>query len=145
MKKILCVLALVAIVTPAHAGLLVEEIDIDTFFVSYERGRWTSATVLDTAAKARRKLEKLSHRYCLDQGYGFVRFLTLGEISRDETLRAVWEMAAGDEASDSHQVSGGDPYLVNKAHKSRRIVRFSVDPSEGFDAPDRFSIVIADE
>lgn len=133
MKKILFALGLAAIVVPAHAGLLVEEIDTDTFFVSYERGRWTSATVLDTAAKARRKLEKLSHRYCLEQGYGYVRFLALGEISRDETLRAVWEMAAGDEPSDSHQISGGDPYLVNKAHKARRIVRFSVGSAEGFE------------
>jgi hypothetical protein len=136
MKKIWLTIAIFGLVAPLRAGILVEEIDQDTFFVSYERGRWTSATVLDTASKARRKLEKLSHRYCLEEGYSQVRFLTLGEISRDENLRAVWEMAAGDEASDSHQITGDDPFLISKAHKSRRIVRFSVEPREGFEVCD---------
>ncbi|MEJ2086162.1 MAG: hypothetical protein P8Y44_10860 [Acidobacteriota bacterium] len=133
MKRFLVLIALLVAVAPAHAGLLVEEIGDDTFFVSYERGRWTSATILDTAAKARRKLEKLSHRYCLEEGYGYVRFLSLAEISRDEDLRAVWEMAAGDEASDSYQIAGDDPLFINKAHKTRRIVRFSTEPKERFE------------
>lgn len=133
MRWIIVLLAIVGFVAPLSAGILMEEIDQDTYFVSYERGRWTSATVLDTASKARRKLEKLSHRWCLEQGYGFVRFLTLGEISRDENLRAVWEMAAGDEASDSHEIAGDDPWLISKAHKSRRIVMFATEARDGYE------------
>ena len=122
------------LVMPSSAGLLVEEIDRDIFFVSYERGRWTSATVLDTASKARRKIEKLSHRYCLEEGYLYLRFPTLGEISRDENLRAAWELGAGDEASDSFLISGGEIYLVNKAHKTRRILILANAPGDGFEA-----------
>jgi len=134
MKRITILVAMIGLVAPLSAGLLVEEIDQDIFFVSYERGRWTSATILDTAAKARRKVEKLSHRYCLAEGYSYLRFPTLGEISRDETLRAAWELGAGDEASDSFLISGDDPYLPNKAHKTRRILLLAHTPDESFQA-----------
>ena len=134
MKRITVLVALVGLVTPLSAGLLVEEIDRDIYFVSYERGRWTSATVLDTASKARRKVEKLSHRFCLEEGYSYLKFPTLGEISRDESLRAAWELAAGDEASDSFMVTGDDPFLISKAHKARRILMLSSTSGEGFEA-----------
>jgi len=133
-RKAAFVLALVCLVTPAHAGFAAEKIQDDVYFVSYERGRWTSGSVLDTARKAQRKLEKGCHRLCLEQGYGFMRILTTVEIAEDEGLRAAWELWVGDEPADASQISGGDDSLVSKAHKSRRVLVLSREMQDGFRA-----------
>ena len=133
MKRVAVTVMILCLVSPAWAGLTTDEIDEGVYLVSYERGRWTSATILDTAQKARRKVEKLSHRFCLEEGYAYLRFPTLGEISRDENLRAVWEFAAGDEPADDFEISGGDRGIVSKAHKVRRILILSELEEAGFD------------
>lgn len=133
-RKGAALLVLVCLVAPAYAGFMAEKIEDDVYFVSYERGRWTSGSVLDTARKAQRKLEKASHRLCLEQGFTFMRILTMAEIAEDEKLRSAWELWVGDEPADSFQISGGDESLVSKAHKSRRVLVLSREGMEGFRA-----------
>jgi hypothetical protein len=134
MNRTALALVLAFFVAPAYAGFMAQEVDEGIYFVSYERGRWTSSTVLDTARKARRKIDKASHRFCLEEGYSYLRFPTLGQISRDESLKSVWEIAVGDEAADSFEVSGGDHGLVSKAHKVHRLLLLSTEEMEGFEA-----------
>lgn len=131
-RKGAAVLALVCLVAPAYAGFIAERIEEDVYFVSYERGRWTSGTVLDTVKKAQRKLEKGSHRLCLERGFSFMRILTTAEIAKDDELRAAWELWVGDEPADMFQISGGDESLVSKAHKSRRVLVLSREMQDGF-------------
>jgi len=133
-RKGTAVLFLVCLVAPALAGFNAEKLEDDVYFVSYERGRWTSGSVLDTAKKAQRKLEKASHRLCLEQGFTFMRILTTAEIAENDKLRIAWELWVGDEPADSFQVSGGDDSLVSKTHKSRRVLVLSREMTEGFRA-----------
>ena len=136
MKRITIAILLAALSVPAYAGFQGEQIDEGLYFVWYERGRWTAGTVLDTARKARRKLDRKSNNFCLEQGYDYKRFLTLGEISRDDDLLRVWQLAAGDESADSYQIadSQGNPLsLVSKTHKSMRLLALSGSPEAGFE------------
>ncbi len=134
MKRITLALLLVAFAAPAFAGFQAEQIDDGLYFVWYERGRWTAGSVLDTARKARRKLERLSHGFCLAQGYNYMRFVTLGEISRDEELQRAWKLAIGDESADSYEISDGEGFLglVSKTHKSARLLKLSEEYQEGW-------------
>lgn len=126
--------AVLCLATPAHAGFMADKIDQGVYLVSYERGRWTSGSVLDTARKAQRKLLRKSQEFCQREGYAFMRFPTLAEIGQDGELLPAWKVFAGDEAADSFQTSGGswgDSY--SKTHKSRRILILSLDPAAGFE------------
>lgn len=133
MKRSVFFLLMVCLVAPAYAGFRAEKIEEGVYFVSYERGRWTTGTVLDTASKAVRKLQKKSHGLCLDEGYSYMRFATLVEIAEDEALSGVWDVAVGDQPADSFQSSGGDHGLPAKVHKSSRILFLSDSPAEGFE------------
>jgi hypothetical protein len=133
-RKSAAVLMFACLVAPAHAGFTAEKLEDDVYFVSYERGRWTSGTVFDTARKAQRKLEKGCNRLCIEQDFRFMRILTTAEIAEDEDLRSAWELWVGDEAADTFQISGGDDGLVSKAHKSRRVLVLSRERMEGFRA-----------
>jgi hypothetical protein len=133
MKRAVLFLLLVCLVAPAYAGFRAEKIEEGVYFVSYERGRWTTGTVLDTAAKAVRKLNKKSHQLCLGEGYSYMRFATLGEIAEDEVLSGAWDVAVGDQPADAFQSSGGDDGLPAKVHKSSRILFLSDTPVEGFE------------
>lgn len=134
LRKSAAALVLFCLVAPAYAGFTAEKVTHDIYFVSYERGRWTAGTLLDTAKKARRKLERASDRLCVEQGFSFMRILTPAEVAWDEDLRVAWELWAGDEPADSFQTSGGDDGLPSKTHKSRRVLLFSHEPEEGFRA-----------
>ena len=126
--------AALCLATPAHAGFMAEKIDQGVYLVSYERGRWTSGSVLDTARKAQRKLFRKSQEFCRQEGYAFMRLPTLAEIGEDQELRTAWQVFAGDEAADSFQTSGGswgDSY--SKTHKSRRVLLLSTDGLAGFE------------
>ena len=134
MKRIIVTLLVTALAVPAYGGFQSEVVDDGLYFVWYERGRWTAGSALDTARKARRKLERKSHDLCLAEGYEYLRFLTFGEISRDENLRLAWELAAGDESADSYEITDGSGYfgIVAKTHKSLRFLAVSKSYQEGF-------------
>ena len=136
MKRLTMTLMILALAAPAFAGFQGEEVDEGLHFVSYERGRWTAGSVLDTASKARRKIERLANDYCLAEGYSYMRFVSFGEISRDEELRQVWELANGDMSADSYEISDGRAYLgmVAKTHKTVRLMRLSEVAEEGWTA-----------
>jgi len=133
MKRAALFVLLVFLVVPTYAGFRADKIEDGTYFVSYERGRWTSGTILDTAAKAVRKLDRKSHEFCLSEGYSYMRFATLAEIAADESLAGIWSVAVGDEPADVFQISGGDEGLPAKVHKSSRILFLSSAPEEGFE------------
>jgi len=81
------------------------------------------------------RLEKKVNLFCLEEGYAYYRFPTLGEIARNEELRAVWELVAGDEALNTSDNVGGFLYGgVEHVHKSRRMLLLSESPSEGWEA-----------
>lgn len=119
---------------PAHAGFLAEKIDEGIYFVSYQRGQLLRGEVLfDTEKRVIKRIEKKSHKFCLDEGYGYLKFPTLAEIAKDETLRTVWQIAAGDESQNTSEVEG-DLYGLKYTHKSRRILLLSRIPEEDFAA-----------
>ncbi len=127
----LALFALLAV--PVLAAFLAEKIDEGIYFVSYERGKLTSGGMLDTAKKARKKITKRSHKFCLEEGYKYLKFPTLGEIVKDEELRAVWQIAAGDEELDSSETSGNVWQGTVRTHKARRLLLLSKEPQEGYE------------
>ena len=119
---------------PAYAGFLAEKIDDGIYFVSYQRGQVLRGELLfDTEKRVVKRIEKKSHRFCLDEGYGYLKFPTLAEIAKDETLRAVWQIAAGDESQNTSDTEG-DLFGLSHTHKSRRILLLSRVPEEEFAA-----------
>jgi hypothetical protein len=60
-----------------------------------------------------------------------MKFATMAEIVRDETLSGVWGVAVGYHPADAFQTRGGDNGLPAKVHKSSRILFLSVAPTEG--------------
>lgn len=136
MRRLTMALMMLALAAPVFAGFQGEEVDDGLHFVWYERGRWTAGSVLDTARKARRKLERLANDYCLAEGHSHMRFVSFGEISRDEELRRIWELANGDASADSYEISDGRAYLglVAKTHKTARLLRLGDTPDEGWTA-----------
>ena len=133
MRRTLTILVFfVLTATIASAAFLAEKVDEDIYFVSYERGKMTRGGLLDTSKKARRKLEGRSHEFCLEEGYKYLKFPTLGEIARDEILRTVWSLAAGDESKDSSSMSGDVWSGTTTTHKSRDLLLLSHEEQEGF-------------
>ncbi len=123
---------MLCLTAPTYAGFMAEKIDDGLYLVSYERGRLTAGSILDTAKKAQRKLVKKSHEFCLAEHYSYMRFASPAEIGRDDTLQAAWEIFVGDEAADSFQTSGGDLDYA-KTHKTRRILILSNTEMDGFE------------
>jgi len=129
--SVLVVLALLA--TAASAAYLAEKVDEGVYFVSYERGKITRGGILDTSNKARKKLVNRSHQFCLDEGYNYLKFPTVGEISRDENLRMIWRIAVGDESKDTSSLSGNIWAGTTSTHKSRDLLLLSPEEQEGFE------------
>ena len=89
--------------------------------------------ILDTSNKARKKLVNRSHQFCLDEGYDYLKFPTVGEISRDENLRMIWRIAVGDESKDTSSLSGNIWAGTTSTHKSRDLLLLSPEEQEGFE------------
>lgn len=118
---------------PAVAGFLAEPVDEGIYFVSYQRGQVLRGNVLfDREKKVQKRLVRKSHLFCLDEGYIYLKFPTLGEIAKDEYLRAIWELGAGDSSQNTSQVEGTE-FSLNHVHKTRRLLMLSETPDEGFE------------
>ncbi|MGB5162651.1 MAG: hypothetical protein WBP10_05860 [Thermoanaerobaculia bacterium] len=134
MRRTLTLLfSLTILATIADAAFLSEEVDEGIYFVSYERGKMTRGGVLDTSKKARRKLENRSHEFCLEEGFKYLKFPTIGEISRDENLRMIWSIAAGDDSKDSSSMSGDLWSGTTSTHKSRDLLLLAHEEQDGFE------------
>ena len=118
---------------PAFAGFLAEQVDEGVFFVSYQRGQLLRGNVLwDREKKVQKRLVRKANVFCLDEGYTFLKFPTLGEIARDDYLRMVWELGAGDASQNTSQVEASE-YSLNHVHKTRKLLLLSELPDEGFE------------
>lgn len=118
---------------PAYAGFLAEQVDDGVFFVSYQRGQILRGNVIfDREKKVRKRLVRKSHVFCLQEGYDFLKFPTLGEIARDDYLRTVWELGAGDASQNTSQVEATE-FSLNHVHKTRQLLLLSETPGEGFE------------
>ncbi len=119
---------------PAAAGFLAEKVDDEVYFVSYQRGQVLRGNVLfDREKKVQKRLVNKSHQFCLEEGYSYLKFPTLGEIAADDRLSRIWELGAGDESMNTSQVAGGELSLSH-VHKSRRLLLLSGTPGQGFEA-----------
>lgn len=119
-------------VSAARADFQAELVDEGIYFVEYARGRMTAGGLLDTEKNADRKVESGAHALCLAAGYAFLKFPTLGEISRDENLKSVWELATGGEGMRSKQTSGNMWSGSVQVHQSRRLVLLADEEAEGY-------------
>ena len=121
-------------VVPAAAGFLAEPVDEGIYFVSYQRGQLLRGNILfDREKKVQKRLVKKSHHFCLEEGYTHLKFPNLGEIARDEHLRAVWELGAGDSGQNTSQVEATELSL-NHVHKTRKLLLLSNELDAGFQA-----------
>lgn len=119
---------------PAFAGFLAEQVDEGVFFVSYQRGQLLRGNVIwDREKKVQKRLVRKSHVFCLNEGYGYLKFPTLGEIARDDYLRTVWELGAGDASQNTSQVESTE-FSLNHVHKTRKLLLLSASPDDGFRA-----------
>ena len=119
---------------PAKAGFLAEKVDDSIFFVSYQRGQVLRGNVLfDREKKVQKRLVLKAHAFCLEEGFSYLKFPTLGEIATDDNLRAIWELGAGDESLNTSQPVG-TLYAVDHVHKTRRLLLLETSPGEGFEA-----------
>ncbi len=117
----------------ARADFQVELVDRGIYFVEYTRGRMTAGGLLDTEKNADKKVESGAHALCLAAGYAFLKFPTLGEISRDENLKSVWELATGGgDGMRSKQTSGNMWSGTVQVHQSRRLVLLADEAAEGY-------------
>ncbi len=128
----LCMVPSVPTYAAFNAELVDEEEGQAIYFVSYQRGKMLRGGLADTEKKAREKLERKSHEFCLEQGYTYLRFPTLGEIARDEELSAVWKLAAGGEEKNSSETSGNRWSGTATAHKSRDLLLLVKEEKEGY-------------
>jgi len=137
MKRIVVALAMMVMVlgsVPAVAGFLAEKADEGVYFVSYQRGQILRGSILfDREKKVEKRLALKSHAFCLESGYSYLKFPTLGEIAADEHLRAIWELGAGDESMNTSQVVT-DELSLSHVHKSRRLLVLASEPGDGFEA-----------
>lgn len=111
---------------------VLEDEERAVFFVSYQRGKATRGGLLDTEKKARRKLEKRSEELCAERGYSYMKFPSLAEIALDEELRAIWDVAVGDQEKNSTATSGNMWSGTVTAHKSRDLLLLSRKPHSGW-------------
>lgn len=111
---------------------VLEDEEHAVFFVSYQRGKATRGGLLDTEKNARRKLEKRSEELCAEQGYSYLKFPSLAEIALDQELRAIWEVAVGDQEKNSTATSGNVWSGTVTAHKSRDLLLLSRKPKSGW-------------
>ena len=119
---------------PASAGFLAEQVDDGVFFVQYQRGQMLRGSILwDREKKVQKRLVKKSHAFCLEAGYSHLKFPTLGEIAKDDYLRTVWELGAGDDSQNTSQVEGTQ-FGLNHAHKTRKLLLLSDLPGDGFES-----------
>ena len=142
MKRLIIVTIILAFFMggiPATAGFLAEQVDDSVFFVSYQRGQLLRGNVIwDREKKVQKRLVRKSHVFCLDQGYGYLKFPTLGEIAKDDYLRTIWELGAGDASQNTSQVEATEVSLSH-VHKTRKLLLLSEAPDDGFstcDMPD---------
>ena len=118
---------------PATAGFLAEPVDDGVFFVSYQRGQLLRGNVIwDREKKVQKRLVRKAHLFCLDQGYGYLKFPTLGEIAKDDYLRTIWELGAGDASQNTSQVEA-TRFSLNHVHKTRKLLLLEETASEGFE------------
>ena len=134
-KTIIALLTLIFFLSPlpVTAGFEYEEITEHYYLVSYELSKWTRGGVLDTQERMEKRLAKNTHKLCLKEDYGYLRFPQLQEIARDEALRAAW-LAKSNELADE---SGWDKWvqetLETEMHSARKIVVFSTVPGDGLE------------
>lgn len=127
------ILAFLVAGVPASAGFLAEPVDDGVFFVSYQRGQLLRGNVIwDREKKVQKRLVKKSHDFCLEEGYTHLKFPTLGEIAKDDYLRTIWELGAGDDSQNTSQVEGTQ-YTLNHVHKTRRLLLLSSAADVGFE------------
>ena len=122
---------LLLLALPASAGFLAEKVDEGVYFVSYQRAQILRGSLIwDTEKKVQRRLERKVNEFCVAQGYTGYRIPTLGEIARDDALRAIWQLAVGDEARNTSDNEGGGGVYgdLRHVHKSRRLVLLSTEP-----------------
>lgn len=136
MKRLIIVTIILAFFMggiPAIAGFLAEQVDDGVFFVSYQRGQLLRGNVIwDREKKVQKRLIRKSHVFCLDQGYGYLKFPTLGEIAKDDYLRTIWELGAGDASQNTSQVEATQ-FSLNHVHKTRKLLLLAEAPGEGFE------------
>jgi hypothetical protein len=128
------ILAFLLAGVPASAGFLAEQVDDGVFFVQYQRGQVLRGSIIwDREKKVQKRLVKKSHVFCVEKGYSHLKFPTLGEIARDDYLRTVWELGAGDDSQNTSQVEGTQ-YSLNHVHKTRKLLLLSDMPGDGFES-----------
>jgi len=128
------ILAFLLAGAPASAGFLAEQVDDGVFFVQYQRGQMLRGSIIwDREKKVQKRLVKKSHAFCLEEGYSHLKFPTLGEIAKDDYLRTVWELGAGDDSQNTSQVEGTQ-FTLNHVHKTRKLLLLSAAPDDGFRA-----------
>lgn len=126
------ILALLAGGAPAFAGFLAEQVDEGVFFVSYQRGQLLRGNVIwDREKKVQKRMVRKSHVFCLNEGYGYLKFPTLGEIARDDYLRTIWELGAGDASQNTSQVEATE-FSLSHVHKTRRLLLLSHTPEDEY-------------
>lgn len=119
---------------PAAAGFLAEPVDEGIYFVSYQRGQMLRGSILfDREKKVQKRLVRKSHVFCLAEGYSYLKFPTLGEIAKDDYLRTIWELGAGDDSQNTSQVEATE-FSLNHVHKTRKLLLLSSTPGEGFES-----------
>jgi len=135
MKRTIIVTIILALLiggVPASAGFLAEQVDDGVFFVSYQRGQLLRGNVIwDREKKVQKRLVRKAHVFCLDEGYGYLKFPTLGEIAKDDYLRTIWELGAGDASQNTSQVASTE-FSLNHVHKTRKLMLLSEAPDDGF-------------
>jgi len=136
MKRLIIVTIILAFFVggiPATAGFLAEQVDYGVFFVSYQRGQLLRGNVIwDREKKVQKRLVRKAHVFCLDQGYGYLKFPTLGEIATDDYLRTIWELGAGDASQNTSQVEATQ-FSLNHVHKTRKLLLLAEAPGGGFE------------
>ena len=136
MKPLIIVTIILAFLiggAPAAAGFLAEQVDDGVFFVSYQRGQLLRGNVIwDREKKVQKRLVRKAHVFCLDEGYGYLKFPTLGEIARDDYLRTIWELSAGDASQNTSQVEATE-FSLNHVHKTRKLLLLAETPSAEYE------------
>lgn len=136
MKNLLAAVALAILASQSvFAGVAVEQVDGDLYFLQYQMGRgWQMAApgvagLMDSKKKADKKIGKHLHRVCVEEGYGFFYEVKPADIMRDDTLKSYFEMYAGGKFHEQREF--GEHNM--RANIAKRFVYFSTDAQDGYE------------
>ena len=115
---------------PVCAGFEHEEITEGYYLVSYELSAWTRGGVLDTQDRVDGKLIKGTHKLCLKEKYGYLRFPQLQEVARNEALRAAWLEKSKEFADESGWEKWVENNFSSETHSARKIVLLTMAPGD---------------